>query len=272
MIKIKNMKGASPDQNNIFKGLSSISPEAAAFYRDAVMIMREDCLLESKSNLVAHLSREIDGTLRDIFAPKETLPPRESEPVRETQKQSIARALGFDDPKIADEWHKVASTFARFAHRSGKGVRKVEEFSNGWEKYEQVLVILSGSAYALSDRINHLTSYEEPTKEMLRSLKVMLVQANFAFQFFTTLKQIKWLAPMYNHGFFEASTFPNNTNDLGSISHSEWLPLRFLSNIAHMASGTELTVISKIIARLQDCVIDGTVKIDDYSIGLILKV
>lgn len=272
MIKIKQIKGASPEQNNIYKGLSSISPEAAAFYRDAVLIMGDDCLLESKSNLVAHLSREIDSTLRGIFAPKALLPPREIDPVAETQKQSITRALGFADEKIAEEWHKVASTFAKFAHRNGKEIRKIELFADGWERYEKVLVVLSGSAYALADRINHLTSYEEPTKEMLRSLKVMLRQPNFAFQFFSTLKQVKWLIQMEQQGFFGKDTFPVPPSEGDRFSQQEWLPLRYLKNLTGALSAGEIKIINTIIDRISNAVIDKTTVIDDYSIAMILQV
>jgi len=55
-------------QQEIYEGLSRLSAEAAAFYLDAVMIMGSDCLLESKMNLVANLSREIDDGFRAIVA------------------------------------------------------------------------------------------------------------------------------------------------------------------------------------------------------------
>jgi hypothetical protein len=69
MIRTKYLKSMNETQQNIYKGLTQLSPEIGAFYKDALMIMDNDCRLSTKVNLVAHLSRDIDGGFQDIFAP-----------------------------------------------------------------------------------------------------------------------------------------------------------------------------------------------------------
>lgn len=52
----------------VYNGLMTIRPEIAAFYKDGVCFKQMDFL--SKSNVLGHLLREIDGGLRSIFESK----------------------------------------------------------------------------------------------------------------------------------------------------------------------------------------------------------
>lgn len=56
-------------QLEIHKGLKAIGPEIAQFYLDGIQLI--DSSLGTKSNLLAHILREIDGGLRDIFEQKQ---------------------------------------------------------------------------------------------------------------------------------------------------------------------------------------------------------
>jgi hypothetical protein len=49
----------------IYNGLKSFRPEIAIYYRDGLLL--KESRIQSKSNLLAHLLREIDGGLRDVF-------------------------------------------------------------------------------------------------------------------------------------------------------------------------------------------------------------
>ncbi len=55
-------------QLEIHKGLKAIGPEIAQFYIDGMQVV--DSELGTKSNLLAHILREIDDGLRDIFEQK----------------------------------------------------------------------------------------------------------------------------------------------------------------------------------------------------------
>lgn len=50
---------------SIIDSLKLISPELAVFYKDGLYIKKYP--FESKSYILAHLLREIDGGLRDVF-------------------------------------------------------------------------------------------------------------------------------------------------------------------------------------------------------------
>ncbi|MGZ3821562.1 MAG: hypothetical protein ACXVB6_13275, partial [Mucilaginibacter sp.] len=68
-MKITSLKGLTAEQERIYQGLLQIGELIASFYLDAILIIREECMLQTKVNLVAHCAREIDGALRGIFAP-----------------------------------------------------------------------------------------------------------------------------------------------------------------------------------------------------------
>ena len=57
----------SPRQAVIYRNLEAIGPEIAAFYLSGVKVLQDDDL-ETSSYLLAHIAREIEGSLRDIFS------------------------------------------------------------------------------------------------------------------------------------------------------------------------------------------------------------
>jgi len=66
-MKITALKGLTNEQERIYKGLLQVGELMGAFYLDAVMILREECMLQTKVNIVAHCAREIDSGLRALF-------------------------------------------------------------------------------------------------------------------------------------------------------------------------------------------------------------
>ena len=57
----------TPRQVEIYRNLKDIGPEIAAFYLDGIKILQNK-ELETATNLLAHVAREIDGGLRDVLA------------------------------------------------------------------------------------------------------------------------------------------------------------------------------------------------------------
>ncbi|ETZ22849.1 hypothetical protein [Pedobacter sp. V48] len=258
-------------QKKIYEGLKQISPEIGAFYKDALMIMGDDCLLSTKANLIAHLSREIDGGFRDIFAPK--LPETKKKEAEEKEKlednkeghrANIIRALGFENDKISKEWLSLAHSFNKFAHRHGHTPRTFEEFKGNWDRYEKILHVLTGSAYAITDRINHIVKFDTPTKLVMGSVKQIMEDPVHRFQFFSSLKAQEWLLPLYEAGFFSSDTYPKSQHE------EEWFQLRYLLYIAKTANEKQQGTIIQIIRNLQQSVVEGKTKINDHTISFML--
>ncbi|WP_295799020.1 hypothetical protein [Mucilaginibacter sp.] len=269
---LKGLKKLTKEQENILSGLKQLSDEAAGFFQDALLIMDEDCLLTSKVNLVAHLTREIDSTFRKIFAPKEISDEHPEAKEGRGNYASILVAMGVENKQLADEWFSIAKQFPSFAHRHGLKTRTLKEFNKLWTGYEKILNYLLGSQYAFLDRIAHLVGFEEPTKEMLGTLPYFLKDINNQFQFYKSLDKTGWLLPLYEQGFFKVLPMGQLPSEPGTMRFPEWMPLRYLANIAGKADEKQEELIIKIIRELQAAVIKGNVLLDENSIYLVTKI
>ena len=69
VIEIKKEIVLTDKQNSIYSGLSNIGEEIASFYFDGVRILNSENLF-TKSYLLAHIGREIEGEIRELLAPQ----------------------------------------------------------------------------------------------------------------------------------------------------------------------------------------------------------
>ena len=151
----------SEKQSKIFNGLKEIGEEISSFCFDAVKILVESSPLKSKANLIAHLAREIDSGLREVFAPNDLKVLKEKELGKDAGHfASILVALGREpsDP-LAKKWHSIATKFAGVAHhrRAYMPAKDVSEIVPLWKEYEEILEKLIGSFYGMSDRLKQFT-------------------------------------------------------------------------------------------------------------------
>jgi hypothetical protein len=226
----------TPDQERIFNGLKEIGEEISNFFTDAVRLTAEDCTIASKANLIAHLAREIDGGLRDIFAPDLIKKQRQKE-IKGIENTghfaSILAALGRDkEDKLANEWYDIATKFAEIAHRHGpwKGIKVSDEIIQLWNRYEKVLLSLVGSFYGIIDRIDNIIQLEEPTQEILGFLSNILTNPKYEWYFFINLKKVKWIKFLKAAGYFDTQNAP--LKESNNLYPNEWVPIRFILNVA----------------------------------------
>jgi|GEM_PF-4839665 len=254
------LKSLTTSQQYIYEGLQHFGEEVSAFYIDAINILSSQ-LIRTKTNLLAHLAREIDGGLRDILSPsavKDQLQKMLStDEVGEFKHvkghySSILTALGVSpNSQLAKDWITVASQFAGFAHRHGahKSPRSVDEFISLWRDYESVLYRLVGNSYAVQDRVKRLASYREPTKEIIDTLPNLFNNLVLYSRFFDELKQPGWLEPLYRAGYFRPSTvIPDllvtlQTGERG-LQSNRWPPGEYLKAVAELnqVSPSELVI------------------------------
>ena len=235
----------TPKQLEIHKGLKSIGEEIAAFYLDGIKIFNSN-ELETKSYLLAHTAREIEGGLRDILVVRE----KKEEPKCQNCNQIIKRdenkhiteiciALNVDENNpLAKTWHEVARKFHKFAHRHGvwKEPRDTSEAEKLWSEFEDILFQLVGTYYNLLGLVDRLLQYEKPSKEILETLSNLLqVEARFSY-FFKSLNSIHWLKPLTEKGYFnpENNPKPQEVPDKpGYYTIPHWSVLDYLQNVAN---------------------------------------
>jgi hypothetical protein len=270
-MKIKSLKGLSKEQERIYQGLCLIGELLGAFYLDGVMMLRQECMLQTKVNLIAHSAREIDGGFRDVFAPAELKKAKEKSIKGKDNGHyaSILVALGFNNDAITDEWIAVAGQFHKLAHRHGAWLKPKDEseISSLWARYEKILNILTGSMYALGDRIERLLAIDVPTKEILGALKNLFDNKQNEFQFYKSLDKIGWLQPLFDENYLSLAEASIVVDDQGRRFLQDWLPLRYLANIADKIDvDQELLISEKILAPLKKEVTEGRLLIDDDSL------
>lgn len=254
-------------QLEIHKGLKAIGPEIAQFYLDGIKLI--DSNLGTKSNLLAHILREIDGGLRDIFEQKQLkkefqkkiknedlvkvfdqfkedyknfdyLSDISFEDFKEARGHIssilVSFGLSFDHP-LSVQYIKVVRWLAKYAHRSGayNKPRNPKDIISLWNEFEDVLSKLIGNYYALADRMDSILALDEPTQEVLKTLPNLLNTESRFIYFFNGLKSPKWLVYLEKERYFDGSKNPEPLeaeDNPGYFSMPYWGVLTYLEEIA----------------------------------------
>lgn len=206
-------------QSEIYLGLKSIGPEIAAFYMDGIKILNTSNL-QSKSYLLGHLAREIEGGIRDAFVIKmdikQICKDCKKPLIQQNHIDEICVALGIKKKdSFAEEWHKVANQFHKFAHRQGpwKEPRSSKEIEELWTQFEEIMLKLVGNYLNIINRIDLIVNYEKPTRPILNTLKNLLSNPSRYSYFFKNLKSSQWLIPLFEEGYFNPEAIPKPKED-----------------------------------------------------------
>ena len=194
------------NQENIYNGLRSIGEEISAFYLDGLSIIDDDSI-KTKPYLIAHIAREIDGGLRDIFAPQDAKDELFKDPKLKDRGNVVSILVSLDlpiDDPFSKQYIKTASQFSKFAHRRGatRSPRDPKDVIKLWYDYEEILSKLLGDFINQLKQIERIIRFEKPTKQILSALKNIFRIKQKERHFYTNLKKVSWLVPLHNNGFF----------------------------------------------------------------------
>lgn len=265
-------------QQRIYDGLKNIGEALANFYLDGVRIAAPECTLLSKANMLAHAAREIDGGLRDTFAPKSLAKEKVSE-ISTKKKQgsehlaSILIAVGKDDPQneLAYRWFAIARHFHSLAHRSRihQGSADPTEITNLWADYEKVLDVVIGSFLSITNRLDVLLGFDAPDPKALPIIQNILVNPRHAHYFFTKLDKPGWLIPLKEIGFFEGK-FSSHSDETAVVER--WWPVRYLLSVSTKVKGEEETALSQIVDDLVERYTSGEIKLHAFVVSDLLEI
>lgn len=253
----------TPRQNKIYRNLQDIGPEIAAFYLDGVKMLRSNNF-ETAPYLLAHITREIDGGLRDILSSDEDKAKIQKRLTKEvlttigdynTLKEyrghiaSILAALRIDDADVlsnpddanirfAVRWIEVAPKLVGFVHRHvpWKLPRSREAFEHLWYDFEEVLADLVGNYLNLLSRLDRILAYKAPTDEIIETLPNLLQSDARRAYFFRELKYPTWLEPLKEAGWFNPDENPlpyESPDNPGAYRTPVWYALEYLETIAN---------------------------------------
>ena len=215
--------------------LSLVGGAAVSFYRDACRIMEGDVRLEATTEVVAHLVRELLGSLLGVLEPMaDGVPPRGSENRQTLRVRAIADALGIpgEDP-IREDLVEVAGTPHKLAHRSSVARSKpadAPEFQAFWDRGQAVISELArrleesyGNALA---EIDALAAGEPDVKSLGQSVP----HSTVAMHRFFSRADLSWFEPLKEAGYFADPPEPEVVDD--SVAYQRWPAAIFLVRAA----------------------------------------
>ena len=284
----------TPRQADIYQNLKDIGPEIAAFYLDGIKILHADNL-ETASYLLAHITREIDGGLRDILSSDEDKAKIQKQLTKEvlakigdcsTLKEykghiaSILAALDIDDVEVlsnpddvrtrcAVRWIEVAPGSVDFVHRHGawKFPRSREAVEQIWSDFEEVLANLVGNYLNLLKRLDRILAYKAPTDDIIGTLPNLLESDARRAYFFRQLKYPTWLKPLKKAGWFnpKKNPLPYEVPDSpGYYRTPVWYALEYLEKVAHHPE-RPVDLLAKIVNAVVDYTNDTGERLENDS-------
>jgi hypothetical protein len=261
------------EQERIYEGLKTIGQSLANFYLDGIKMIDPVCTIQSKANMIAHAVREIDGGLRDVFAPKKIKKEisQNITGVEEDTKEhfsSILAAIGKEDPTdtLANKWLSIAKNFHRIAHRKDiHGAASVDptEIINLWGEYEKVLSVVIGTFLGRTNRMDVLLKLDEPQHDSLPALKNILNNTKNAEYFFSRLDKTGWLLPLMTEGYFDVANSPTTTVEGQSPEY--WYPVKYLLGISLIARRNVRGNIKKIVQAIMQAYCDDKISLHPYT-------
>lgn len=232
-------------QQSIFNGLKEIGEEISTLYYDGVKIFRSK--FASKPYLLAHIAREIEGGIRDIFISDKKVEvqkcPQCGAPIKQSSHiDEICKVLGVDsNDEFVKEWHEIACQFHKYAHRHGpwKAPREKEAFDDLWKQFERkVLHRLVGSYLNLLTLVDRLLTYDSPTTEILETLDNLLQNEIRKRYFFKKLTSVQWFTPLLKRGYFKPQEAPTSqpANQEGYWTIPHWNVLDYLEKVSQQVT------------------------------------
>ncbi len=204
-------------ETDIYNGLKLLSNHIANLFADGVRVKNDERLL-SKTQLLGHIAREIDSSIRNIFAPsalkKNIQKNLDSSSLDQELKESkghissIIASLGDDPIILKDEltakWINVAVRFVTNAHRRINTDEKVDpsEILQIWTDYESILYRLFGNQLNILTRIDRILKIPEPHEDLIGTVPNILKEKSIEFYFFKNLNHLTWLLPLNVIGYF----------------------------------------------------------------------
>lgn len=266
------------NQQRIYDGLKNIGEALANFYLDGLKMAAPECTISSKANMIAHAAREIDGGLRDVFAPDKAIKKVGTslpnyDPNKDGHFASILAAVGKNDPNnlFANRWLAVAKNFHRIAHRKDIHSTSVDatEIIAIWAEYEKVLDIVIGSFLSITNRLDNLLELDEPPAEVLPALKNILSNPKHAHYFFSRLDKTLWLKPLKKQGFFNADSVPKKAE--GNAAPDYWYSVKYLLNISTKARRNVKSALIEIVNDMMKFYIGG-VELHTFTVSDLLDI
>ena len=174
---------------------------------------------------------------------------------------SILSALDVDDLRepLAERWISVATRFHEFAHRHGawEPPRGREVFMPLWHEFEDVLADLVGNHFNLLNRLDRILDYEEPTQEIIKTLRKLLASEVRYTYFFDKLDSPAWLKPLKDAGWFHPDNQPTSW-EVPDQPVYFWYALKYVEKIANHTKESACEETFSVLADIANTIVNYT--------------
>lgn len=203
---------SSSAQAELYRGLSEIGPAPAEFFRDACQIMaKSEAGFATAPHLVAHLLREVNGFLVDVFASPETTDNGCSDEGDFTKYRSALKFLGIAETSdFAKRWKELLKSksgagFHARAHRAGLDRPRLldtefqEWFGEVVSVFGEVISRFRITFLRVLEYVDSVVVLQDPP----RALRKRIPNNYVAFKyFFERVTNPRWLPLLRKRGFF----------------------------------------------------------------------
>lgn len=196
----------------------------------------------AQTHLAAHLLREIEGRLHEVFQPMLSEEARRRIADAEEDKQShrakikeAAAILDLDEPTI-EQWLDYALELHRLAHRySLAGPRDVSQFRAHFDLGQNVLLAILRRYRTVYTEARpvllQLAATRNPTDGHLRRLRRRVPHSTVALGEFFQIADTTWFELLRADGYFDHPP-PLVADEEGRVAYVEWPAARFLVRAA----------------------------------------
>ena len=240
-----------PRQERIYHRLLLVGPGPAAFYQDACRFMAEERPLASTTHLVAHLTREIESSLRDVLETVTDQAARlkkgaKGEEQHKDEIRAILKVLEIPETDtVTIAWLRLPGCengLASRAHREDLAApRPVDaDFREFWNEietiFDKVLERFEERYTAWHKQFDLLAQQTSPTTADAKFLRLHFPN-NLAASgdFFNRLSTPAWLQPLAAEGLFDHPPQPEHDEIEGRTRLWAWPQSRYLARMAQHA-------------------------------------
>jgi hypothetical protein len=237
----------TPEQDAVYRALFEIGSGPPEYFRDACLLAASTSwTLASTTHLVAHLLREVNGALLDVFSsPERIAGSPDLHPGELTKFRSALEFLEIDErDALAIQWRQYVKSdedaLFRRAHRDGLSrPRPVNDtFLEWFQKLVSLFHALLGRYrqrfLKTIDYIDSALLQEDPPRDFRNKIPATLLAYRHLFG---KLNNPRWLAPLKQKGFFAnpPAIIPDASGVLrGAVP---WPQTEYLKRLAKDESG-----------------------------------
>jgi hypothetical protein len=281
-------------QRRIHKKLALIGLGTPAFFRDACRIMDQQLSIETKTHLVAHLLREIEGSVRAVLLATAEVSTGKS--VKKDSKQGQQSEIRFIldafqlpvDSGVGTLWLELASSentlgLAKQAHRDALNFPRPSDeiFQDFWNRIQ---FIFDGLLTAFENRflnayslLDELLKKAEPNADDIKTLQNR-VPNNLPtlLYFFDRLESSGWVKPLRENKFFERPPGLIYDTDQENSYYPFWPLARYLMKVVQQVPEEAFEIINSVETdnpRIHQEFVKATLELPlDLAVKLLPKV